>query len=62
MKTSCHCGVVVITIPSKPDEILECQCTICRRYGAAWAYFDPNDVTINVKDGASTSPVHLGRP
>ncbi|MDE1514088.1 aldehyde-activating protein [Vibrio sp. dsl-7] len=33
-----------------PQEIGECNCSICRRYAAAWAYFVPEQVQINVNE------------
>ncbi|KAK5163141.1 uncharacterized protein LTR77_010925 [Saxophila tyrrhenica] len=45
---ACHCGAVKITVSRKPKEINECQCTLCRRYRAAWAYYDPTDVDVLV--------------
>jgi len=32
-----------------PDEVGVCNCSICRRYAAAWAYFPPEHVQINSK-------------
>ena len=54
VKSTCHCGAVTIRTPSRPREINECQCTICRRYAAAWAYYDPKDITISIKDSSPT--------
>ncbi|OQO15100.1 hypothetical protein B0A48_00482 [Cryoendolithus antarcticus] len=54
LKATCHCGVVTLEVPHRPREINECQCTICRRYGAAWAYYPPKEVKITVKDGSPT--------
>ena len=53
-KASCHCGAVKIEVPSWPTEINDCQCTLCRRYGAAWTYFNPKDVEISIKDSSPT--------
>lgn len=39
MKTSCHCGAVRIEVARRPRSITECNCSICRRYGARWAYY-----------------------
>ena len=36
---SCHCGNVRITIPEFPNTVTSCNCSLCRRYGALWAYF-----------------------
>ena len=54
IKATCHCGAITVTAPGHPkNPINECQCTICRRYGAAWAYYDPADVKVEIKEGAS---------
>jgi hypothetical protein len=34
----CHCGAINITIEDDPVEANECNCSICRRSGALWAY------------------------
>jgi hypothetical protein len=46
IEASCHCGSVRIDIPRKPRTLTECNCSICRRYGALWAYFNASEVTI----------------
>lgn len=43
---SCHCGAVRLTAKSVPAEVTECNCSICRRLGARWAYYSPADVTL----------------
>ncbi|KAK6072308.1 hypothetical protein SCUP515_07389 [Seiridium cupressi] len=48
LAASCHCGRVTLEIPSKPQDICECHCTICYRYGALWAYYKRGQVTITV--------------
>ena len=35
---SCHCGAVHWTFEGQPDGATACNCTVCRRYGALWAY------------------------
>ncbi|MDA9556037.1 aldehyde-activating protein [Vibrio sp.] len=30
----------------EPQEMTQCNCSICRRYAALWSYFSPQDVTI----------------
>lgn len=42
----CHCGRVRIQLPSKPERLTECHCTVCYKYGALWAYFQRNDVVV----------------
>lgn len=38
LTASCHCGDVQIELDAVPTSVTECTCTICRRYGARWAY------------------------
>lgn len=35
---SCHCGAAMWTLSGEPGSITACNCTLCRRYGALWAY------------------------
>ncbi|NOI00872.1 aldehyde-activating protein [Vibrio kanaloae] len=50
MELKCHCGNVSLELSSLPDEVGECNCSICRRYAAAWAYFSPEQVQINLNE------------
>jgi hypothetical protein len=43
---SCHCGAVRLSVPRLPANVTECRCSICRRYGALWAYYKVEDVRI----------------
>jgi len=38
IKASCHCGAVQIEVDALPETLTQCTCSICRRYGALWAY------------------------
>lgn len=38
MKAACHCGAVRYETAAPPSWVLDCNCTLCRRYGALWAY------------------------
>lgn len=38
VRAACHCGAVRITIEPAPKWVLDCNCSICRRTGALWAY------------------------
>ncbi len=38
VRAACHCGAVRITMEPAPSWVLDCNCSICRRYGALWAY------------------------
>ena len=36
---SCHCGAVVVEADTLPAIVTSCNCSICRRLGALWAYY-----------------------
>ncbi len=38
VRAACHCGAVRIVMQPRPAWVLDCNCSICRRYGALWAY------------------------
>ena len=46
LKLSCHCGQIRIAIKKQPDYINECNCTLCSKSGARWAYFHPSEVSV----------------
>ena len=52
---ACHCGAVRVTIPRKPRAVTDCNCSICRRYGALWAYYKLPTVSVEAKRGATES-------
>ena len=37
---TCHCGLVAITLANGPAVVVECNCSLCRRYGVLWVYYD----------------------
>ncbi|MEE4210058.1 MAG: hypothetical protein V2I43_12410 [Parvularcula sp.] len=39
MRGECACGAVKVMINPKPDFIHDCNCSLCRKVGAAWGYF-----------------------
>jgi hypothetical protein len=44
---SCHCGAVGWRLNRLPTEATACNCSVCRRYGALWAYgFHDEDVHV----------------
>lgn len=47
LEGSCDCGAVRFTVDRPLEEITDCNCGICRRYGALWAYFSPKVVTMS---------------
>ena len=43
IRASCHCEAVKFEIAEAPTWVLDCNCTLCRRYGGLWTYFDGPD-------------------
>lgn len=43
---SCLCGQIRLELKKKPGHINECNCTLCSKSGARWAYFHPSDVRV----------------
>ena len=39
IRAACHCEAVRFEIASPPEWVLDCNCTLCRKYGALWTYF-----------------------
>ena len=54
---TCHCGNVRIAVSRKPRSVTECNCSICRRYGARWAYYTRKSVKIISSPGSTTAYV-----
>jgi hypothetical protein len=46
LKLSCLCGQIRVAIEKQPDFIHECNCTLCSKSGARWAYFHPSQVSV----------------
>lgn len=46
LEFSCHCGKVRVQIRKRPGYIHECNCTLCSKSGALWAYFHPAEVNV----------------
>jgi hypothetical protein len=52
---TCHCGAVRIEVPRRPRMLTSCNCSICRRYGVLWAYYQAADVRTVCRPGATQS-------
>jgi hypothetical protein len=46
IESSCHCGAVRLQMETPPETVTSCNCSICRRSGALWAYYSPSAVRI----------------
>jgi len=42
----CHCGRVRFALPALPAEVTRCNCSICAKLGALWAYYPPDALEI----------------
>lgn len=52
IEASCHCGAVRLEVARPPQQVTDCNCSICRRYGALWAYYDQQSVKVIAEPGA----------
>lgn len=57
---SCHCGDTGWTLSGDPGSITACNCTLCRRYGALWAYDYENERIALI--GATRVYTRRGKP
>jgi hypothetical protein len=52
LTASCHCEAVRIELADLPATVTECNCSICRRYGALWAYYTRDQVRFHANRDA----------
>lgn len=52
IEASCHCGAVKFEVPNAPESVTDCNCSICRRLGTLWAYYDPAEVVMETPEAA----------
>lgn len=50
LNIECHCGNVKLSAKRLPKSITRCNCSICHRLGALWAYFAAGDVELRSGD------------
>ncbi len=43
---TCHCGAITIELPHAPEKATSCNCSLCRRLGTIWAYYEFGTVKI----------------
>ena len=46
MTGTCHCGLVRVTVPRKPEQVTQCNCTLCTKTGFRGVYFASDDLVI----------------
>jgi hypothetical protein len=60
IRAACHCGAVRFEIAEAPAWVLDCNCTICRRYGALWAYYHgPDQAKLLSRPAPEATSVYL---
>ncbi|KAF1352001.1 hypothetical protein BDV97DRAFT_388573 [Delphinella strobiligena] len=59
LSITCHCKAITITFPPLREPANECLCNICRRYGALWAYYKPDEVRV---EGDEIEPRSVSGP
>jgi hypothetical protein len=52
-RAACHCTAVRLELSYTPEWVLDCNCTLCRRYGGLWTYPEPGQVTLVTGEGAT---------
>lgn len=57
LSTSCVCGAVRLEVDERPQSLVECNCSVCRRYGARWAYYPSSALKITA-DGDRLQRYH----
>lgn len=58
MKANCHCRNITIKLNRQIDLVTSCNCSICHRYGAIWAYFHPCEVMVKANNLATRTYRH----
>jgi hypothetical protein len=51
-KASCHCGRIQVVIAAEFDEVIECNCSLCRRSGFLHWYVLPEQVRLLTANAA----------
>jgi len=46
LKATCHCGNITLSTAELPESITSCNCSICHRLGALWAYYNQSEVEV----------------
>ncbi|MFK8043835.1 GFA family protein [Congregibacter sp.] len=54
-EASCHCGAIKITLAITPETLVQCTCSVCRRYGAQWAFLDTETTSVKAAPGSLVS-------
>lgn len=47
MELSCDCKNIEISV-ANPAQVTICNCSVCSRYQALWAYYSPDEVQVTI--------------
>lgn len=53
---ACHCGRVGFEITQAPAQLVDCNCSICRRIGGLWGHISPRNFRLT-SDGETIAYV-----
>ena len=53
IRGSCHCGAVSFELAEHRDFLTDCNCSICRRYGALWLHCNRSEVQLECPEDAT---------
>lgn len=57
LTSTCHCGAIRIEISELPKRLIQCTCSICRRYGVLWGHLTRQTAKVSFPIGAATAYV-----
>ncbi|MEJ0065274.1 MAG: GFA family protein [Caulobacteraceae bacterium] len=57
IEMSCHCGAVKFAAETAPADVTDCNCSICRRLGALWAYYQRPEIRFEADNGPTDAYV-----
>lgn len=57
LQGACHCGAVRLTLPSAPEKATRCNCSLCRRLGAVFGFYEFGTVQIQGHPESTTEYV-----
>ncbi|HWJ37217.1 MAG TPA: GFA family protein [Sphingomicrobium sp.] len=46
VRGSCHCGKVKLEVPTEPEWVGSCNCSLCRKLSWLVAYYPPHQVVV----------------
>jgi len=56
IRGSCHCGAIIFEVPEAAPRVVECNCSICRRYATLWVHAPPSKgVVLNAPEGTTNT-------